>query len=106
MHYKHTFCWLCWLTALPLALLLLAISSAVRGEELPAGLKVVALEVRPTAAELKHKFDYRQILVTGKLETGESVDLTRIAKPQLSDAKVASISTDGQLRPAGNGSAE
>jgi hypothetical protein len=104
MHTKQTFCWLCWLTALPIALMLFAISSA-RGEELPAGLKVVALELRPTSAELKHRFDYRQILVTGKLATGESVDLTRIAKPQLSGT-IATISADGQLRPTGNGAAE
>ena len=105
---RGTWCWLCWLTALPIALMLLALQTA-RGEELPAGLKVVALEVRPTSVELKHKFDYRQILVTGKLDTGESVDLTRIAKSQLSGAdasKVASISADGQLRAVGNGSAE
>src|SRR5688572_13306285 len=104
MHTKQTFCWLCWLTAIPLALVLMAITSA-RGEELPAGLKVVSIELRPATAELKHRFDYRQILVTGKLDTGESVDLTRIAKPQLS-GNIATISADGQLRPTGNGNAE
>ncbi|QDU27973.1 hypothetical protein ETAA8_30650 [Anatilimnocola aggregata] len=108
MHCNRTYCWLCWLTAIPLALMIMSLSAA-RGEELPKGLKVVSLEVRPTTAELKHRFDYRQILVTGKLDSGESVDLTRIAKPQLNGAdaaKVASISADGQLRAVGNGNAE
>jgi hypothetical protein len=108
MHYKQTCCWLCWVTALPLALMLLALQTA-RGEELPAGLKVVALEVRPGTVELSHKYDYRQILVTGKLDTGDSVDLTRIARPKLNGANassVASISDDGLLRAAGNGSVE
>ncbi|WP_254508385.1 DUF1549 and DUF1553 domain-containing protein [Anatilimnocola floriformis] len=103
MHTKQTFCWLCWLTALPIALMLLM--SAARGEELPAGLKVVAIELRPTSAELKHRFDYRQILVTGKLATGESVDLTRIAKATL-QGDIATISADGQLRPTANGNGE
>ncbi|WP_425619429.1 DUF1549 and DUF1553 domain-containing protein [Anatilimnocola sp. NA78] len=105
MLYKRT---LCWLTAIPLALVIMSITSA-RGEELPKGLKVVSLELRPTTAELKHRFDYRQILVTGKLDTGESVDLTRIAKSQLTGAaadNVVSLSADGQLRAVGNGSAE
>lgn len=102
MHTKQTFCWLCWLTAVPLALMLLM---SARGEELPAGLKVVSIELRPASAELKHRFDYRQILVTGKLATGESVDLTRIAKPTL-QGNIATISADGQLRPIGNGNGE
>jgi hypothetical protein len=108
MHCKRTYCWLCWVTAIPLALMLMALAAA-QGEELPAGLKVVAIEVRPSAVELQHRFDYRQMLITGKLETGESVDLTRIAKMELSGdnaSHIATISDDGQLRPAGNGKLE
>lgn len=49
-------------------------------ETLPEGLQVVSLEVKPAAIELKHRFDYRQVVVSGKLSTGETVDLTRMVQ--------------------------
>jgi hypothetical protein len=70
---------------------------------LPEGLKVVSLEARPAKVELAHKFDYRQLLLTGKLESGESVDLTRMA--QLAQpAKAVTVSPNGLVRPATDGS--
>ena len=71
MQINKPLCILCWLVSLPLALALLALTA--RGQEqLPAGLTVASIEVRPAAVELKHRFDYRQLLVTGKLSSGES----------------------------------
>src|SRR6478672_392143 len=96
-------CILCWVTALALA----AIVATVRGddptkEQLPSGLNVVALEAKPAAIELKHKFDYRQVLITGKLESGETVDLTRLAKA-VGEAAAVYVSTDGLVRAKADG---
>ena len=38
----------------------------------PTGLKVVAIEARPAAVELKHKFDYRQLLITRQARHGRN----------------------------------
>jgi hypothetical protein len=97
-------CYLCWITALALA----AIVATVRGEEaskesLPDGLKIVSIEARPAAVDLKHKFDYRQLLITGKLDSGETVDLTRMAKATQESAAVT-VSPDGLVRAKADGS--
>jgi hypothetical protein len=98
-------CVLCWITAAALA----ALAVTVRGEEssverLPDGLKVVTIEVRPAEVELKHKLDYRQLLVSGKLASGETVDLTRMAKAAAS-GKAMTVSADGLLRASEDGAA-
>ena len=51
----------------------------VATEKLPAGIAIVAVEAFPPQIELKSKYDYRQLLLTGKTATGELVDVTRIA---------------------------
>src|SRR5678816_2326043 len=79
MKLNKPLCILCWTISIPFALALIALT-ALGQEQLPAGLNVVSMEVKPAAVELKHEFDYRQVLVTGKLSTGESVDLTRMVK--------------------------
>src|SRR5690348_11829475 len=66
-------------------------------EKVPDGLRVVSIEARPESLALKHKFDYRQLLVTGKLETGETVDLTRLAKATVKGSAVT-VSDDGLVR--------
>ena len=103
MKLNRPLCVLCWLSALALS----AIVLSVRGQEpaaekLPEGLKVVAIEVRPASVELVHKFDYRQLLVSGKLDTGEIVDLTRMATPSQSGA-AATVSSDGLVRAKADG---
>ncbi len=100
---NQPFCFLCWITALALA----ALVANVRGddapqEKLPEGASVVAIEARPAAVELKHKFDYRQLLITGKLDSGETVDLTRMAKASSQSAAV-SVSEDGLVRAKEDG---
>jgi hypothetical protein len=72
-------------------------------ERLPDGLHVVALSVHPERIELNHRFAYRQVLLTGHLETGETVDLTRMATFRLPEA-LARISPAGIIQPAGDGS--
>src|SRR6478735_11199055 len=96
-------CILCWVTALAFA----ALVATVRGddptaEQLPTGLKVVSIEAKPAAIELKHKFDYRQVLLTGKLATGESVDLSRMAKAT-PEGNAVTVSSDGLVRAQAEG---
>lgn len=72
---------------------------------LPAELKIVGLEVRPAQFELSQPFDYRQLLVSGKLDTGESVDLTRHAQASVASPCVT-ISSDGLVRPKADGESQ
>jgi hypothetical protein len=104
MNLRRPLCILCWASALAVTALVIT----VRGddaptEKLPDGLKVVAIEAQPAAVELAHKFDYRQLLITGKTETGESVDLTRMATAAASGS-AASVSHDGLIRAKADGS--
>src|SRR5262245_28497306 len=80
-------------------------SGAQDQEKLPPGAKVVRLEVFPKTIELANRFDYRQLLVTGVLETGEQVDVTRLVKATASD-KLVKVSERGQVRPVGDGAGE
>lgn len=99
-----TFCWLCWIVGVPM-LAAIVLAARANGETLPQGLKVVSLEVRPSAVELKHRFDNRQLLVLGKLDTGETVDMTRVAKQSLQgDAAIAT--PEGNVRANKDGAAE
>src|SRR5437016_9744188 len=72
-------------------------------ESLPACLTILSIDARPAAIDLKHKFDYRQILLTGKLESGETVDLTRMAKATQEGSSVT-VSADGLVRAKADGS--
>jgi hypothetical protein len=87
---------------LALAGLVLAATGAGAQEKLPPGAKVVKVEVRPERVELKTPFEYRQLLVTGVLENGDRVDLTRQAK-FAAPTGLVKVSDVGQVRPAGDG---
>ena len=71
--------------------------TATTQEKLPAG-KIVKVEARPDKIDLNMPFDYRQLLVTGILDNGDRVDLTRLAKISIPD-KVVKVSEHGQVRP-------
>ncbi len=81
-----------------------ASDAAVQPETLPAGAKVAALEVLPDAIRLGNRFDYVQLVVTARLETGEAVDVTRQAETKLS-APVVDIARTGLVRPREDGQA-
>ncbi len=53
---------------------------AVSAETLPAGARVAKIAVQPEAIGLSSRYGYAQLLVTGTLESGERVDLTRLAE--------------------------
>jgi hypothetical protein len=99
-------CILCWVTALAFA----ALVATVRGddptaEQLPTGLKVVSIEAQPASIELQHKFDYRQVLITGKLASGESADLTRMVKAT-QEGLAVTVSSDGLVRAKADGTSK
>jgi hypothetical protein len=73
-------------------------------EALPKGAKVVALEVQPAAVKLTGRYDAVQLLVTARLESGDTVDATRLATMKLS-SKVADAVAGGRLTALKNGTA-
>src|SRR5262245_39996516 len=74
-------------------------------EKLPAGAKLAGVEAWPASIALKGPYDYRQLLLTGRLESGERIDLARMARIEIS-SNVATISPRGLVRPAADGSGE
>jgi len=86
-----------------LAISLLILNTAYAAEEkLPAGFKISKLEVIPAKIELKNQFDYRQLLVTGILASGERIDVTRMVDVK-SPAAIVSVSSRGLVRPVSDG---
>ena len=71
-------------------------------ESLPNGAKVVGLEVIPTAIKLTSPFDYVQLLVTAKLDSGDRVDVTRLVQSQAAVATVT-ISPSGIVKATADG---
>jgi hypothetical protein len=51
---------------------------------------------------LSNRFAYVQLLVTGKLASGESIDVTRMVEPSLS-SEIAELTRSGLLRPKADG---
>src|SRR4030095_7881863 len=70
---------------------------------LPDGMNVVSISAQPAMVELKHKFDYRQGLIAGKLDTGQTGDLSPSSKTSQSGGAVT-VSGDGLIRAKADGS--
>jgi WD40 repeat protein len=71
--------------------------TTIETETLPDGAKLVGLSVEPNAVRLVNRFDYAQLIVTGKLESGDTVDVTRLVTWQAS-APVIDVSKTGLVR--------
>src|SRR5260370_22793875 len=74
-------------------------------EKLPTGVKIVRLEAFPSALDLKSPFDYRQLLLTGVLASGERLDLTRLAQIA-GQGNLVKVSPTGLVRPVTDGAGE
>ncbi|MCC2672707.1 MAG: translocation protein TolB, partial [Armatimonadetes bacterium] len=72
------------------------------GPSLPA--KLLSLEVQPAGVKLTGSYDYSQVLVIGKLQNGETVDVTRRVQAALS-SPVATYSPAGLVSPKTDGAA-
>ena len=75
---------------------------ALSPEVLPAEVKVAGLEIQPAQVKLASQNDYVQVLVTARLESGDTLDVTRLAQFAL-EPRVAAVSARGMLRPLTNG---
>ena len=80
-------------------------STALAQEQLPPGAKLVRVEARPAKIELKRPYLYSQLLLTGVLDNGDQVDVTRLAKFEAPN-QLATISAGGLVRPVGNGTGQ
>jgi len=73
------------------------------GEEaLPSGAIVTSLEVSPQHVKLTGPYDSTQLLVTGVLQTGDRIDLTRLAQLRVTGEQ-ATISPLGRIFPEADG---
>jgi WD40 repeat protein len=75
---------------------------AVETEVLPKDASLASLEVLPAEVRLSNRFAYVQLLVTGKLATGEMLDVTRMVETTLS-AGIIDASRSGLIRPRADG---
>ncbi|MSU77913.1 MAG: DUF1553 domain-containing protein [Gemmataceae bacterium] len=89
---------------LSIATFALATFSLYAQEKLPPGAKLTKVEVAPTSIELKTPFEYRQLLLTGMLDNGDRVDVTRLAK--FTPPASVKVSERGQVRPLQDGQGE
>ncbi|MGV3723444.1 MAG: DUF1549 domain-containing protein, partial [Actinomycetota bacterium] len=71
-------------------------------ERLAAGMKIVSLQVQPAGIKLSSRFDYAQLLVTGKTAAGEAIDVTRLVQVKQPPAQV-SIQRSGLVVPKQDG---
>jgi WD40 repeat protein/mono/diheme cytochrome c family protein len=76
----------------------------IESETLPSGASLTSLEIEPREILLNGRFTYNQILVTGKLTSGESIDVTRMVEHTLS-TDLADVSRSGLVRPRRDGKA-
>jgi hypothetical protein len=89
--------------ALGLGVIPAAATHAGAQEKLPAKAKVVRLEAFPAAVELNTPYDYRQLLLTGHLESGDRIDVTRLATVEAA-GNLVKVSPTGLVRSAADGS--
>jgi WD40 repeat protein/mono/diheme cytochrome c family protein len=75
---------------------------ALTPESLPDGTHVMALEVQPNRIVFSNANDYAQLLVTARLTSGDSADVTRLAKFNVRP-RIADISTRGIFHALTNG---
>jgi WD40 repeat protein/mono/diheme cytochrome c family protein len=76
---------------------------SITPESLPEGLKIAALELQPARLKFSSPNEYAQLLVTARLESGDSVDVTRVVKFAV-NPELGTVSPRGILRPTNNGS--
>jgi WD40 repeat protein/mono/diheme cytochrome c family protein len=77
-------------------------STAPEPASLPEGARIVGLEAQPAQIKFLSRNDYAQLLVTAHLDSGDTVDVTRMAKISIKPS-LAEVSSTGLLTPLTNG---
>jgi len=72
-------------------------SPLLKTEMLPAGTTVTSISVQPNSISLSNAFDYTQLLITATLNSGDVVDVTRLAELQ-QDGDFIEITRSGFVR--------
>jgi len=83
-----------------------AADAPLPAETLPPDTTVVGIDVEPEGIELKDKTEYAQVLVTARLNTGDKVDVTRIADLAFGDKDIAKMDHHVLIRPKADGKTE
>ena len=73
-------------------------------EKLPANATVLKIETKPATIALGDPFAYAQLNVTAHLQSGDMVDVTRLAK--VTAPAAVKVSASGQVRPVSDGKGE
>ena len=79
----------------------LCYTSAHAGETLPPGAKLVKIEAQPANVTLTTPYQYAQVVLTGVLDTGERLDVTRMA--QVEEPACLKVSPTVLVRPTADG---
>ncbi|HEX4142223.1 MAG TPA: DUF1549 domain-containing protein [Pirellulales bacterium] len=77
-------------------------SEPLSTEVLPADAKVVQLDVQPQSIALANRSDYVQLLVSAQLDSGETLDVTRIVAAELS-SKIVEVTPTGVVQAKADG---
>ena len=72
---------------------------------LPEGVELIDIKATPSEITFTNKFAYEQLLLTGYLENGETLDVTRIAEQDV-PGDIVQISSKGLVRPLSDGQGE
>jgi len=75
---------------------------AITPESLPEGLKIAGLELQPAQIKFGSPNEYVQLLVTARLDSGDTVDVTRAVKFAV-NPELAAVSPRGAFQPLKNG---
>ena len=79
-----------------------ASAASIEPEVLPDGARIAALEIQPRQIRFTTRNDYAQLLVTARLESGDTADVTRMVKFSIRPP-LAEASPTGVLTPRTNG---
>jgi WD40 repeat protein/mono/diheme cytochrome c family protein len=74
-------------------------------ESIPAGRTIVSLNISPDAITIGNKFRYAQVVVLAELDSGDFIDVTRLAEKKINGGG-AMISDTGIVRSLTNGESE
>ncbi len=76
---------------------------AAEPESIPEGVTLLSVEVWPEKMELRGPFDIGQVLITGLLNDGQQIDLTRMAQ-MASTPELVAVDSLRRVTPLGEGS--